>query len=174
MPNANEEHRVEEGALNAYDVRLRAVEKDVAVMKTSFATKEDIERVMTALHQLELRFTSALASHREEVILALARQREDFQAALASHAQQFYASQERQNELFNAALAKQDEKLSAALAKQSEQFSAAVSRLELKVTTDLSQTKIDLYTIHMNHMWKLYGAASLLVAGVYFIARYVH
>jgi hypothetical protein len=26
----------------------------------------------------------------------------------------------------------------------------------------------------IGHMWKLYGFASLVVGGVYFIARYVH
>ena len=55
---------------------MSAVEVDVAVIRTSFATKEDVaslrnelhvlgERIMTALHEQKLEFTVALAKLRE-------------------------------------------------------------------------------------------------------------
>ena len=101
----------------------------MAVIRTSFATKEDVaslrneihvstERIIGLLHEQKLEFHTALAKQREEFFAALAKQREEFKDALV-------------------------------------------------------EQRIELYKMHSAHMWRLYGFASLLMTGVYFIARYV-
>ena len=152
MPANNEENPIESAPRSAYDgrveVRLAVVEKrmsavevDVAVIRTSFATKEDVaslrneiraatERIMGLLHEQKLEFNIALAKQREDFFAALAAQRDEFKDALV-----------RQREEFKDALVEQ---------------------------------RMTLYKMHISHMWKLYGFASLLMTGVYFIARYVH
>ena len=163
MPVNNEENPIENPARSGYDgrveVRLAVVEKrvsamevDVAVIRTSFATKEDVQSLRNEIHAFSERIMTALHEQKLEFNQALARQREDFHAALAEQRGEFHA-----------ALAKQREEFYAALAKQREDFNAA-----------LAENRIDLYKMQMAHMWKLYGFASLLIGGVYFIARYVH
>ena len=152
MPANNENEAIDNGRSSAYDgraeVRLAVVEKrvsavevDVAVIRSSFATKEDMELLRKEIHALSERMVSGFAEQKLEFNLALAKQREEF----------------------NSALAKQREEFNSALAKQSAEFHAA-----------LGEQRIDLYKMHTAHIWRLYGFASLLMTGVYFIARYVH
>ena len=141
-----------EGRLTVVEKRVSAMEVDVAVIRTSFATKEDVQALRNEIHAFSERIITALHEQKLEFNQALARQREDFHAALA-----------RQGEQFHAALARQGEQFHAALTGQREDFTAA-----------LAENRIDLYKMQMSHMWKLYGFASLLIGGVYFIARYVH
>lgn len=148
MPNTIENERGERGATPSYDsrvsaneARISAVEVDLAVIRTSFATKEDVQRILTLLYE-----------HKLEIHDALSRQREDFHAAMF-----------KQREDFTAALSKQREDFTAALSKQREDFNAV-----------LAQVQIDLHKTLISHIWKLYGLASLVLGGVYYIARYVH
>jgi hypothetical protein len=163
MPANNETEAIDNGPRSAYDgradVRLAVVEKrisavevDVAVIRTSFATKEDVQAVRNEIYVLTERMVSGFAEQKLEFNMALAKQREEFNAALA-----------KQGEEFRIALARQREEFYAALAKQSAEFHAA-----------LGEQRIDLYKMHTAHIWRLYGFASLLMTGVYFIARYVH
>lgn len=115
----NGERPPTEVRLMALEARLTAVQVDLAVIRVSFATKDDIQRVLALLYEHKLEFHAALAKQREDFHAALAKQREDFNAALA-------------------------------------------------------QQREDLHKSLMSHMWKLYGFASLMLGGVYFIARYVH
>ncbi|SHN39518.1 hypothetical protein SAMN05192549_1109 [Duganella sacchari] len=141
MLGTNENHRLEDSARNSYDVRIGALEKEVAVMQSSLATKDDFHALRTEMQASHERILTLLYEHKLEFQQALATQREDFHTALA-----------QQREYFNAALAKQREEFYAALA----------------------ETKLDLHKALIGHIWKLYGFASLVVGGVYFIARYVH
>lgn len=163
MPANNENEAIDNGRSSAYDgraeVRLAVVEKrvsavevDVAVIRSSFATKEDMELLRKEIHALSERMVSGFAEQKLEFNLALAKQREEFNSALA-----------KQSEEFRIALATQREEIYGALAKQSAEFHAA-----------LGEQRIDLYKMHTAHIWRLYGFASLLMTGVYFIARYVH
>jgi hypothetical protein len=185
MPANNEENPIENAPHGAYDgrveVRLAVVEKrmsavevDVAVIRTSFATKEDVaslrneirvfgERIITALHEQKLEFNIALAKQREDLFAALAAQREEFKNALATQREEFKDALATQRDEFKDALATQRDEFKDALAKQREEFKDA-----------LAEQRITLYKMQMSHMWKLYGFASLLMTGVYFIARYVH
>lgn len=174
MPANNEENPIENPPPGGYDgrveVRLAVVEKrvsamevDVAVIRTSFATKEDVQSLRNEIHAFSERIITALHEQKLEFNQALARQREDFHAALAEQRGEFHTALAKQREEFYAALGKQREEFYAALAKQREDFNAA-----------LAENRIDLYKMQMSHMWKLYGFASLLIGGVYFIARYVH
>ena len=151
MPANNEENSVENASRGAYDgrveVRLAVVEKrmsavevDVAVIRTSFATKEDVQSLRNDIHASTERIIGLLHEHKLEFNNALAKQREDFFAALSA-----------QREEFKDALANQRDEFKDALVEQ----------------------RITLYNMQMSHMWKLYGFASLLMTGVYFIARYV-
>ena len=163
MPVNNEENPIENAPHGAYDgrveVRLAVVEKrmsavevDVAVIRTSFATKEDVASLRNEIHVFGERIITALHEHKLEFNIALAKQREDFFAALAA-----------QREEFRNALATQRDEFKDALAIQREEFKDA-----------LGEQRITLYKMQMSHIWKLYGFASLLMTGVYFIARYVH
>ena len=111
MPANNEENPIENAPRGAYDgrveVRLAVVEKrvsavevDVAVIRNSFATKEDVqslrneihastERIIGLLHEQKLEFTTALAKQREDFFAALAVQREEFKDALAAQREEF-------------------------------------------------------------------------------------
>ncbi|MYN29985.1 hypothetical protein [Duganella levis] len=93
----NGERPPTEVRLMALEARLTALQVDLAVIRASFATKEDIQRVLTLLYEHKIEFQAAMAKQRE-----------------------------------------------------------------------------DLHKSLMSHMWKLYGFASLMLGGVYFIARYVH
>lgn len=155
MPDTNGNDSVEKGRSTVYDgrfaaleTRTAAVETDVAVIRASFATKDDIQLLRTEMHAGHERILTLLYEHKLEMKAAMAQQREDFSAALA-----------KQREDFNAALARQREEFNAALGKQRDDFHAMHAQL-LKDMRD--------------HMWKLYGFASLMLGGVYFIARYVH
>jgi DNA anti-recombination protein RmuC len=185
MPNTNENERVENAARSAYDAviekRIAAVETDVAVIRNSFATKEDVQRILTLLYDQKLEFKTAegalredfhaaFARHREEWSAALAKQREEFNAALAKQKEEFNGALAKQREEFNAALAKQRDEFNVALAKQREYIDAALAQLRV----DILAGQLDMQKTMMNHMWKLYGFASLVVGGVYYIARYVH
>jgi hypothetical protein len=129
MPANNEENPIENTPRGAYDgrveVRLAVVEKrvsavevDVAVIRTSFATKEDVASLRSEIHASTERIMGLLHEQKLEFNIALAKQREEFKDALV-------------------------------------------------------EQRIELYKMHSSHMWKLYGFASLLMTGVYFIARYV-
>ena len=152
MPANNEENPIENAPRGAYDgrveVRLAVVEKrvsavevDVAVIRTSFATKEDVQSLRNEIHASTERIIGLLHEQKLEFTVALAKQREDFFAALAVQREEFKD----------------------ALAVQREEFKDA-----------LIEQRIKLYDMQMSHIWKLYGFASLLMTGVYFIARYVH
>ena len=152
MPANNEENPIENAPRGAYDgrveVRLAVVEKrvsavevDVAVIRTSFATKEDVQSLRNEIHASTERIIGLLHEQKLEFTVALAKQREDFFAALAVQCEEFKD----------------------ALAVQREEFKDA-----------LIEQRIKLYDMQMSHIWKLYGFASLLMTGVYFIARYVH
>lgn len=162
MPANNEENPIENAPRGAYDgrveVRLAVVEKrvsavevDVAVIRNSFATKEDVQSLRNEIHASTERIIGLLHEQKLEFTTALAKQREDFFAALAV-----------QREEFKDALAAQREEFKDALAAQREEFKDA-----------LVEQRIKLYDMQMSHIWKLYGFASLLMTGVYFIARYV-
>jgi dsDNA-binding SOS-regulon protein len=170
MPGTIENERVESTAHPSYDVRFAAIETritamevDLAVIRTSFATKDDVQRIITLLYEHKLEMSGALAKQREDFQTGLAYQREELQIALAKHREEFQIALYKQREEFQAALAKQREDFQAALAKQREDFHAA-----------LAQVQIDLGKTLMSHTWKLYGLASLVLGGVYYIARYVH
>ena len=163
MPANNEENPIENAPRGAYDgrvdVRLAVVEKrvsavevDVAVIRNSFATKEDVASLRNEIHASTERIIGLLHEQKLEFTMALAKQREDFFAALAA-----------QREEFKEALTAQREEFKDALAAQREEFKDA-----------LVEQRIKLYDMQMSHIWKLYGFASLLMTGVYFIARYVH
>jgi hypothetical protein len=158
MPDTNGHEGVEKGGRPAYDVRfaaiesrIAAVEVDVAVIPANSATKEDLQLLRTEMHAGHERIVTLLYEHKLQMLNAMSQQREDFQAALA-----------KQREDFQAALAKQREDFHIAIAKQQEYFQAA-----------LLKTNVDFYKFITNQAWKLYGFASLVIGGVYFIARYV-
>jgi len=125
----------------AMETRLAAVEVDVAVIRTSFATKDDVQSLRAEIHAATERIMTVLYEHKLEFTIALAKQREDFTAAVT-----------KQRDDFTAALTKQREDLTASMVEQ----------------------RVELHKTLMSHTWKLYGFASLLMGGVYFIARYVH
>ncbi|USX12020.1 hypothetical protein NHH88_20230 [Oxalobacteraceae bacterium OTU3CAMAD1] len=129
MPANNDENPIENASRGAYDgrveVRLAVVEKrmsavevDVAVIRTSFATKEDVASLRNEIHASTERIMGLLHEQKLEFNIALAKQREEFKDALV-------------------------------------------------------EQRIELYKMHASYMWKLYGFATLLMTGVYFIARYV-
>ncbi|USX24561.1 hypothetical protein NHH73_18280 [Oxalobacteraceae bacterium OTU3CINTB1] len=132
--------------------RMSAVEVDVAVIRTSFATKEDVQSLRNEIHASTERIIGLLHEHKLEFNNALAKQREEFKDALAKQREDFFAALSAQREEFKDALANQRDEFKDALVEQ----------------------RITLYNMQMSHMWKLYGFASLLMTGVYFIARYVH
>ena len=141
MHGTNENLRVEDSARSSYDIRIAALETDVAVIRNSFATKDDISALRDEMRVSHERLFALIYEFKLEVQTNSAKQREEFQAALVKQREEFYT----------------------ALAKQREDFHTA-----------LSETKIDLHRAMMGHLWKLYGFASLMLGGVYFIARYVH
>lgn len=174
MPSAIEERGVEDSGRNSYDVRIRALETNVAVISNSFATKDDVqalraemhaghERILTLIYETKIELLGRMNKQGEELQGAMAKQREEFQAALAKQREEFQTALAKQREDFYTALAKQREDFHTALAKQQEDFHTA-----------LAETKLDLHKALMGHLWKLYGFASLMLGGVYFIARYVH
>jgi hypothetical protein len=55
-----------------------------------------------------------------------------------------------------------------------ERIIAMLYEHKLEFQAALSKQHDDLNKTMMNHMWKLYGFASLMLGGVYYIARYVH
>jgi hypothetical protein len=116
---SNGAHTPTEIRLSAVETRIAALQVDLAIVRASFATKDDVQRILTLLHQQQLEFHIALEQQRLEFHTALAKQREDFNVALA-------------------------------------------------------EVKLELHKALLSQTWKLYGFASLMLGGVYFIARYVH
>lgn len=184
MPANNEENPIENAPRGAYDgrveVRLAVVEKrvsavevDVAVIRNSFATKEDVASLRNEIHAFSERVITALHEQKLEFNVALAKQREDFNAALAHHREEVRLMMSKQREDFFAALATQREEFKEALATQREEFKEALSNQRDEFKDALVEQRITLYKMQMSHIWKLYAFASLLMTGVYFIARYV-
>jgi len=166
MPDTNGNEGVEKGARAAYDGRFAAIEAriaagetEVAVIRASFATKDDIQLLRTEMRDGHERILTLLYEHKLEMKTAMAQQREDFNAALVKQREDFTAAVGGLREDFTAALAKQREDFNAALGKQRDDFYAMHFRLQKEI---------------INQMWKLSGFASLVIGGVYFIARYVH
>lgn len=185
MPANNETESIDNGPRSAYDgradVRLAVVEKrvsavevDVAVIRSSFATKEDVQSLRNEIYVLTERMVSGFAEQKLEFNMALAKQREEFNAALAKQGEEFRIALAKQGEEFRLALATQGEEFRLALAKQREEFYAALAKQSEEFHAALGEQRIDLYKMHTAHIWRLYGFASLLMTGVYFIARYVH
>jgi hypothetical protein len=101
MPDTNGNECVENGGRTIYDGRFAAVETrtaaaktDVAVIRASFATKDNIqllrsemyaehERILSLLYEHKLQMQTVMTQQREEFHAALAKQRENFHAALA-------------------------------------------------------------------------------------------
>ncbi|MHA4871234.1 hypothetical protein ACXZ1M_26450 [Duganella sp. PWIR1] len=163
MPGAIEEQRVEDSGRNSYDVRIRALETNVAVISNSFATKDDVQALRAEMHAGHERILTLIYETKIELLDRMNKQGEELQGAMAKQREEFYAALATQREDFYTALAKQREDFHTALAKQREDFYTA-----------LAETKLDLHKALMGHLWKLYGFASLMLGGVYFIARYVH
>jgi uncharacterized protein YajQ (UPF0234 family) len=196
MSSGEENNRIENGPRSAYDgkmdvrfiaieTRIAAMEVDVAVIRTSFATKDDVQRIIAMLHEQKLEFSNGFATQRGDFNSALANHREDFTAALTKQGEYFTAALAKQKEDFTAALAQQSEKLTAALAQQNERLMTALTQQGEKLTaamaqqserfdTALSKQRDDLYKILMSHIWKFYGFTVVLMSGVYYLARYVH
>jgi hypothetical protein len=116
---SNGAHTPTEIRLSAVETRIAALQVDLAIVRASFATKDDVQRILTLLHQQQLEFHIALEQQRLEFHTALAKQREDFNVALA-------------------------------------------------------EVKLEVHKALLSQTWQLYGFASLMLGGVYFIARYVH
>jgi len=116
---SNGAHTPTEIRLSGVATRIAALQVDLAIVRASFATKDDVQRILTLLHQQQLEFHIALEQQRLEFHTALAKQREDFNVALA-------------------------------------------------------EVKLEVHKALLSQTWKLYGFASLMLGGVYFIARYVH
>ena len=159
MPGTIETESVEQMGRSPYDVRfaanesrIAAEEVDLAVIRNSFATKDDVQRILALLYEHKLEMQNAMSKQREDFYAELSKQRQGFDAALSI-----------QREDFHAALSKQREDFNAAFSKQREDFNAVLARVQI----DLNKTLI-------SHIWKLYGLASLVLGGVYYIARYVH
>ena len=185
MPANNEENPIENASRGAYDgrveVRLAVVEKrmsavevDVAVIRTSFATKEDVQSLRNEIHAFSERIITVLNEQKLEFNIAMSKQREEFQAAFAHHREEVNAALTHHRDEFNAALTHHREEVNLMIAKQREDFFGALFTQRDEFKDALVEQRIDLYKMHMAHMWKLYGFASLLMTGVYFIARYVH
>lgn len=185
MHGANENPRVEDSGRSSYDVRIAALETDVAVIRNSFATKEDIaalraemnagfERLFALIYEFKLEVQANSSEHREEVRTELATHRYDFKVALDEQREHFSAALFSQREEFNVALSMQREAFNAALSTQREEFNIALYKQREDFHTALQETRMDLHRALMGHVWKLYGFASLLLGGVYYIARYVH
>lgn len=180
MSSEEENNRIENASRSAYDgrmdvrfiaieTRIAALEVDVAVIRTSFATKDDVQRIMAILHEHKLEFTKGfadqradLADQRAEFHSALSKNREDFNIALSEQSAKLTAALAQQNEKFTVALAQQNHNLTTSLAQQSERFDSA-----------LATHRDDLNKTLMSHIWKFYGFAVVLMSGVYYIARYV-
>ncbi len=138
---SNGAHTPTEIRLSAVETRIAALQVDLAIVRASFATKDDVQRILTLLHQQQLEFNSALASQQLDFRTALERQRLEFHTALEQQRLEFHT----------------------ALAKQREEFNVA-----------LAEVKLEVHKALLSQTWKLYGFASLMLGGVYFIARYVH
>lgn len=126
----NGAHTPTEIRLSAVETRIAAVQVDLAIVRASFATKDDVQRILSLLHHQQLEFNTALASQQLDFQKALDQQRLEFQTALA---------------------------------KQREDFNVA-----------LMEVKLEVHKALLSQTWRLYGFASLMMGGVYFIARYVH
>ncbi|MBV7534426.1 hypothetical protein KW842_01475 [Duganella sp. sic0402] len=185
MSDAAENEVVRRDGRSEYDVRLAAMEVNLAVVRASGATKDDLqllrnemlaghERILVLLHEHKLQSQTAMSQQRDELNAALSKLREEFNAALSAQRLDFHAALSKLREDFNAALSKQRDDFNAALSKQREDFNAGLSKQREDQHTALAQVQIDLHKAMMSHMWKLYGFASLMLGGVYFIARYVH
>lgn len=243
MHGTNENPRVEDSGKSSYDVRIAALETDVAVIRNSFATKDDItalraemyashERIMTLTYEIRLDFQSAVGKYREEsqtekarhrdeflerlaelqlevnaefakfkqdiaklkygmrsasprqraeLYVALGKLRYEFQIELAKVRYEVQAGlaslrleMSKQREDFNHAFSIHREEFGAALSRHSEDMNAALAKHREDFNHALYETRMDLHRALMGHVWKLYGFASLLLGGVYYIARYVH
>jgi DNA anti-recombination protein RmuC len=207
MSSGEENNRIENAPRSAYDgrtemrfaamdKRIAAVEVDVAVIRTSFATKDDVQRVIAILHEHKLEFTNgfacprddfhialathrdefnqALAQHRADVNQALTQHRADFTQALTQHRADFTQALAQHRADFNQALAQHNEKFSAALAQHGEKFSAALAEQNEKFGTALAKQSEDLHKTLINHIWKFYGFAALLATAAYYVARSAH
>jgi hypothetical protein len=192
MATNEENTRIENAGRAAYDgrtdsrfaameTRMATVEVDLAVIRSSFATKDDVQRIMAILHEHSLEFArqradfqAGLVQQREYFNAALAMQRGEFYSALAKQREELNAALVKQREELNAALVKQREELNAGLAKQREDFAAALASQKEYFNAALATQQVELHKAMMGHIWKLYGSASLLIGAVYFIARFVH
>ncbi|MYM26067.1 hypothetical protein GTP46_25895 [Duganella sp. FT135W] len=148
MPDTNGNEGVEKAGRPAYDVRFAAIEARAAAVETDVAV---IHASFATKDDIQLLRSEMRDGH--ERILAL----------LYEHKLEMKTAMAQQRDDFNAALAKQREDFNAALAKQWEDFHTA-----------LTTTHMDFYKFLTNQAWKLYGFASVVIGGVYFIARYVH
>ena len=189
MPANIEGTQVENMPHRAYDesieVRLAALETEVAVMQNNFATRDDLQALRAEMHAGFDRVTAAFNDHklevyaaigklREEVGTALSNQRIDFNAALGQLHEEFSVALIKQREELSVALIKQREELSAALSKQRDEFNAALNKQRDEFNASFAKQEIELHKILQSLAWKIYGFASLLATGAYFIARYVH
>ncbi|NVM78471.1 dsDNA-binding SOS-regulon protein [Duganella sp. SG902] len=174
MHGTNENPRVEDSGKSSYDVRIAALETDVAVIRNSFATKDDITALRAEMHASHERLFALIYEFKLEVQTNSAKQREEFQTEHATLRFDFKVALDKQREELNTALAKQREELNAALAKQREEFNAALAKQREDFHIALQETRMDLHRALMGHVWRLYGFASLLLGCVYYIARYVH
>lgn len=124
----------------------------MAVIRTSFATKDDVQSLRAEIHAATERIMTILYEHKLEFTIAPVKQREDLTAALTTQREDF----------------------TAALTKQRDDFAASLTKQREDLTTSMVEQRVELHKTLMSHTWKLYGFASLLMGGVYFIARYVH
>ena len=178
MPANIEGTQVENMPHRAYDesieVRLAALETEVAVMQNNFATRDDLQALRAEMHAGFDRVTAAFNDHKLEVYAAIGKLREEVGTALSNQRIDFNAALGQLHEEFSVALIKQREELSAALSKQRDEFNAALSKQRDEFNASFAKQEIELHKILQSLAWKIYGFASLLATGAYFIARYVH
>jgi DNA anti-recombination protein RmuC len=185
MSDAVESEVLQRNGRNEYVARLAAIEIDLAVIHAQGATKDDLQLLRNEMRVSHERILALLHEHKLQVLAAMGQQRDDFNAALSKLREDFNAALSKQREDFNAALSKLQydfntallilrDDLNTGLSTQRYDFTAALSAQREDQHAALAKVQIDLHKSMMSHMWKLYGFASMMLAGVYFIARYVH
>ena len=127
---------------------MNTVERDVAVIRATCATKDDVQMLLERMNQQHLTLLNRMDT-------------------------QHVALLERMDEQRVMLLDRMDQQRVMLLERMDQQHFSTQEKLA-KLDSDMKDGRAEMYRVLGGWAWRLYGFVAVAMSGAFFIARYVH
>lgn len=190
--NGDDKHPIEKTAGESYDEqavtrltrmesRISVVEVEVATIRSSFASKEDLHALQLALlgairqQGLDMRErTDAIVKRIHQLELMLQEQRTEFMGAIKQQRTELLDIIHRQREELIDLIKKQREESLELINRQRLDTQSLIASQRQEIVDAFNEQRADTLKYMASQAWRMYAFAAALLGAVYFIARNIH